>query len=84
MGRNWKVKGLRTRIKQDANVGRRLEQHLADPTEPLMRGYTGAIASLVIVGWLVVLAIAFLSARKRRPTVIKPSGDHVRLGGFDF
>jgi hypothetical protein len=24
---------------------------------------TGAVASLVIVGWLVVLAIAFLSAR---------------------
>jgi hypothetical protein len=37
-----------------------------------MRGYTakekakiaaGAVASLVIVGWVVVLAIAFLSAR---------------------
>jgi hypothetical protein len=41
-----------------------------------VRGYTtkekakitaGAVAALVITGWLVVLAIAFLSARRKRP-----------------
>ena len=47
-------------LKRPPNGGRRMRDYT---TREKLKITAGAVASLVIVGWAVVLAIAFLSAR---------------------